>query len=94
MNKEELDRINFLARKAKSEGLTETELTEQAAVRLKCSAKKAELEEQYTALGKLTYEQTNAVSPSEKSEEIAQCIVRITELLDEIETLQATIEKN
>lgn len=70
------------------------ELTEQAAVRLKCSAKKAELEEQYTALGKLTYEQTNAVSPSEKSEEIAQCIVRITELLDEIETLQATIENN
>ena len=33
MNKEELDRINFLARKAKSEGLTEAELTEQAALR-------------------------------------------------------------
>ena len=75
-------------------GTAKPTAAEQAAVRLKCSAKKAELEEQYTALGKLTYEQTNAVSPSEKSEEIAQCIVRITELLDEIETLQATIENN
>lgn len=33
MTKEKIDRINFLARKQKSEGLTEDEKTEQAALR-------------------------------------------------------------
>ena len=33
MTKEKIDRINFLARKKKSEGLTESELQEQAMLR-------------------------------------------------------------
>ena len=70
------------------------QLTDEAATRLKISAKRAELEEQFTLLGKLTYEQTNAASESDAGEEIEQCVSRITELHEELEQLTQKLNNN
>lgn len=67
------------------------QMTETAAVRIKISAKKAEMDDAYLALGKLTYENTNAASElTEEGRESAD--LRIADKIAEIATLQADIE--
>jgi hypothetical protein len=70
------------------------QLTDEAATRLKISAKRAELEEQFTKLGKLTYEHTNAANESDAGEEIEQCMALITELNEELKTLSQSIHNS
>jgi hypothetical protein len=68
---------------AKRAGRKAEELTETAAIRLKISAKRAELEDAYLALGKLTFEQ-NYTSPEEQTDDIA---ARVTAKTSDIQTL-------
>lgn len=70
------------------------QLTDEAATRLKLSAKRAELEELFAQLGRLTYEHTNAACECERGEEIEQCMARITQMREEIDTLAAKINKD
>ena len=70
------------------------QLTDTAAVRLRLSAKRAELEEQYTLLGRLTFEHEHVAAPIEESEQpisdkIAACVATIHALRDEIGKLEA-----
>ncbi len=69
-------------------------LSARAALGLKLSAKRAELEEQYTALGKLTFERMIGVTTATEQDtpcadkSIADSIARISELRREIDALQ------
>lgn len=67
------------------------QMTEATAVRIKISAKKAEMDDAYLALGKLTYENANVAS--EHTEEEQESVdLRIADKIAEIATLQADIE--
>ena len=69
--------------------------TENAAVRIKISAKKAEMEDAYLALGKLAYESlTNAEEAEDQTEAIHAKAAEITALKEEIAALEEKIEKN
>ena len=70
------------------------ELSSQAALHLKRSAKRAELEEAYTALGKLAYEasHTEGEAAEENSVRMEQLIAQIGALKQQIEDLQSTDE--
>ncbi len=78
------------------------QLTDTAALRLRLSAKKAELEEQYTLLGRLTFEHEYTLEQAEQSEEderatsdkIAECVATVHALREEIERLSAECEGN
>jgi hypothetical protein len=71
------------------------QLTETAAIRIKISAKKAEMEDAYLALGKLTYESMTSEEQSETSDgAVAAKIAEITALKEEIVTLEQKIEKD
>ena len=76
------------------------QLTETAAIRIKISAKKAEMEDAYLALGKLAYESMNGVLTvcDEKSEPLdarmAAKVAEIATLREEIATLEQKIEKD
>ena len=76
---------------AKRAGRKAEELTETAAIRLKISAKRVELEDAYLALGKLTFAQ-NCTSTEEQSDDIAACVTAkiadIQTLLDDISLLE------
>lgn len=70
------------------------QLTDTAAIRLRLSAKKAELEEQYTLLGRLTYEREYVDVPAKEdvqpiSDKIDACVAKIHALRAEIEALEA-----
>ncbi len=74
------------------------ELSEAAAVKLKISAKKGELEEAYTKLGKLTFDHTYAGASAEDDglsvdQQIAACVDTITALREEIAALEAKTSK-
>ncbi|MBR2621591.1 MAG: hypothetical protein IKC97_04375 [Clostridia bacterium] len=82
---------------AKKAGRKAEELTEAAAIRLKISAKKAELEEAYLALGKLAYEQANAEPDADTSEvdvRFAAKLADISALLDDIAMLEQKLNKD
>ena len=77
-----------------------------AAIHLKLSAARAELEEEYTTLGKLTYLRAYAavdtIEPEEQigtadelspDEQIAVCVARIDELCGQITALEAKAKK-
>ena len=70
------------------------QLSARAALQLKLSAKRAELEEQYTALGRLTFERMAGVTVSTDpctpciDQSIADATARIAALLEEIEALE------
>ena len=69
------------------------ELSETAAVKLKISAKKGELEEAYGKLGKLTFDRSYAgveIDSTTADQAIAACVARIAALREEIATLEAT----
>ncbi len=71
------------------------QLTETAAIRIKISAKKAEMEDAYLELGKLTYESMTSTEENETPDEaVAAKVAEITALKDEIATLEQKIEKN
>ena len=76
------------------------QLTETAAIRIKISAKKAEMEDAYLALGKLAYESMNGVLTvcDEESEPLdarmAAKVAEIAALQEEIATLEQKIEKD
>ena len=76
------------------------QLTETAAIRIKISAKKAEMEDAYLALGKLAYESMNGVLTvcDEESEPLdarmAAKVAEIATLREEIATLEQKIEKD
>lgn len=78
------------------------QLTDTAAIRLRLSAKKADLEEQYTLLGRLTFEHEYTVAQSAESEQderatsdkIAECVATIHALREEIEKLNEECNKN
>ena len=70
------------------------QLTDSAALHLRLSAKKAELEEKYTLLGQLTYEHEHVATPIEEGEQpisdrIAACVEGIHALRAEIDKLEA-----
>ena len=70
------------------------QMTDTAAIRLRLSAKRAELEEQYTLLGQLTYEQEYIAAPAAEDDQpisgkIAACVEKIHALRAEIEALEA-----
>lgn len=76
------------------------QLTESAAVRLKISAKRAELEEEYGRLGRYVHEQTCLCVTEDAAEQrlaleqkIAESLETITALCEEIEALEAKSEK-
>ena len=82
---------------AKKAGRKAEELTEAAAIRLKISAKKADLEDAYLALGKLAYEQANAEPDSDTSEvdvRFAAKLSDISALLDDIVQLEKKLAKD
>jgi len=69
--------------------------TENAAVRIKISAKKAEMEDAYLELGKLAYQSlTSAEEAETKTEAIQAKAAEITALAEEIAALEDKIEKN
>lgn len=78
------------------------QLADSAALELRLSAKKAELEEQYTLLGKLTFEHEYTVAQSidgeqderTTSDKIAECVATIHALREEIERLNEECNKN
>ena len=75
------------------------QLADSAALELRLSAKKAELEEQYTLLGRLTFEHeyiANEGTDSEQpiSDKIAACVATIHALRDEIEKLKAACKSD
>ena len=83
---------------AKKAGRKVEEFSESAAIRLKISATKAELEEEYTKLGELTYDRmynaTESSTPQTDADidvKIADCVAQITALRREISSLQAKI---
>ena len=76
------------------------QLAADAAVRIKISSLKVELEEAYTKLGQMTYENTYAIpvdqdvtAASEAEEQIKACALSITSLRDQIAALEAEIAK-
>ena len=75
---------------AKKAGRKVEQLTEEAAIRLKISAKKAEMEDAYLALGKLTFERVNQESACDATDcdPIADKVAQISALQEEIEKLQ------
>ncbi|MBE6661021.1 MAG: hypothetical protein E7605_06415 [Ruminococcaceae bacterium] len=82
---------------AKKAGRKAEELTEAAAIRLKISAKKADLEDAYLALGKLAYEQANAEPDADTSEvdvRFAAKLADVSALLDDIAQLEKKIAKD
>jgi hypothetical protein len=78
---------------AKKAGRKVEQLTEEAAIRLKISAKKAEMEDAYLELGKLTFEQINSESADDATDcdPIADKVAEIKALQEEIEKLQQKI---
>jgi ubiquinone biosynthesis protein UbiJ len=71
------------------------QLTETAAIRIKSSARKSEMEDAYLELGKLTYESMTCTEENETPDEaVAAKVAEITALKDEIATLEQKIEKN
>lgn len=78
---------------ARKTGQKIEELTDTAAIKLKISAKKADLDEQYGKLGKLTFDRTyaDACVQTDSDQEITACVKRITALREEIATLEAKI---
>ena len=78
---------------AKKAGQKIEELTDTAAIKLKITAKRADLDEEYGKLGKLTFENTYAdvAAVSDNDREIAACVKRITALHKEIAVLEAQI---
>jgi hypothetical protein len=75
------------------------QLADSAALELRLSAKKAELEEQYTLLGRLTFEREyvvdeGTVDGQPVSDKIAECVATIHALRKEIETLVSTLGKS
>jgi ubiquinone biosynthesis protein UbiJ len=71
------------------------QLTETAAIRIKISARKSEMEDAYLELGKLTYESMTSTEENETPDEaVAAKVAEITALKDEIATLEQKIEKN
>ncbi len=67
MEQSKLDRINFLARKAKSEGLSEEEAAEQAELR-------RQYIEEFRASFRATLDHTTIVSPDGSSEKLSDRI--------------------
>ena len=65
MEKEKIDRINFLARKSKTDALTPAELAEQAALR-------KEYIEQFRASFRSTLDHTSVVSPDGTKESLKE----------------------
>ena len=70
------------------------ELTDTAAIKLKISAKKGELDEEYGKLGRLTYDHTYAGANTAEDgldvdRAIAACVDRIGALREEIAALEA-----
>lgn len=76
------------------------QLTETAAVRIKISAKKAEMEDAYLELGKLAYESMNGVLTIVEDEtepldvRMAAKVAEIAALQEEIVALEQKIEKD
>ena len=68
------------------------QISARAALQLKLSAKRAELEEQYTVLGKLTFERMTGATESAAApctdQDMAEAMARIASLLEEIEALK------
>jgi len=72
------------------------QLTEEAAIRLKISAKKAEMEDAYLELGKLTFEkmnQSDAESEAPECDAVADKVAEIAALQEEIACLEKKIAK-
>ena len=72
------------------------QLTEEAAIRLKISAKKAEMEDAYLELGKLAFEkmnQSDAVSEATEGDPVADKVAQIATLQEEIACLEKKIAK-
>ena len=72
------------------------QLTEEAAIRLKISAKKAEMEDAYLELGKLTFRsmtQSDAACEASESDPVADKIAGIATLQEEIAALEKKVAK-
>ena len=75
------------------------QLTETAAIRIKISAKKAEMEDAYLELGQLAYESMNSVLTINEQEaepldaRMAAKVAEITALQEEIAALEQKVEK-
>lgn len=66
------------------------QMTEAAAIRIKISAKKAEMEDAYLALGKLTYENAQG---ADVTDAMAKKMTEITALQTEIDALENKLGK-
>ena len=80
------------------------DLTDKAALQFKISARRGDLEKEYTNLGKLTYQKLNPTlvtdtvadasdAPDTLTEQINQAINRITAVLAEIDELETRLKQ-
>ena len=78
---------------AKKAGRKVEQLTEEAAIRLKISAKKAEMEDAYLELGKLTFSQMTQGADDGEGDPVAAKVAEITALQEDIASLEKKIAK-
>ncbi len=67
------------------------QLTDLAALKLKLSAKRSELEEQYLKLGQLSYDALYAAEPVTDADALNAAVAAVTVLREEIATLEAKL---